>query len=824
MSALLSLFHRALRPLICLLCLWGLAGGALPGLARAAAADPPAKGVNAATDSRDTESGAETSADQSGGMDTRGEVPWHITADKLISLNDGVIVEASGNVVLERGDDSLYADFARYFTTTDWVFVRGNVIVRMGRDELKASEAEFDLNSSTGWLKNGSVFMAGPHIYFAGEHVTKHWGDRYTFENAKVTACDGPEPAWSVAAQEAVVEIDGYATLSHSTLQVKDQGVIYTPYLVLPAKTTRQSGLLKPDYGYSSLHGVYATIPWFWVIDKSRDLTFYATWLERKGFMPGVEYRSHTTDQNKTWLALDFLTDSTTVRTDDSDPIDPTDGRIRTNANRYWLRGMSQGQIGRSPWFYKYDLDYVSDQNFLREFQQRQTGFDATRNTLADYFSRDLQELDKNRITQGYVYRDWDRFGISFGARYEEDPSLGHGNARHSTDTLVQQVPSFNAYLYKGRLVPNLPLEVETHLDSSYMYRATGARGLRTELYPRFSLPVDIKYATLLASAGVRQTIYSNSSSQKGHRSNSELPRWERSGGESRTIPDLDLVAFTQASRVWQMPHDTPLPLTPDNAGQSRWVAVRHMLQPRLEYSWIPNVDQTSNPYYLEEDRLRPTNRMMFTLDNLFTVHQESVVATPNPDSQESASASLVSTYFDMARLRLRTGYDVSEATRTRHVEQYPRRPMLDVMADLSTYPAKWFGISGKIYVSPHSGDVTRSDEALSFYHERWGSWSVGYSSRNWQYDYASKVQHDVLQDIDFEQSLSLLTNSINFHLFPRLNLSYYNSFNLRSGEAYEHRLGLIYTHQCFNLVGQYIHKGREKSYHFSLELLGFNS
>lgn len=797
------------------LCLWGLlCGGTFPGTALAS--DPDPVGTNPATEN------AENSTADSGTMETGGDLPWRITADKMVSLNDGVIVEASGNVVLERGNDSLYADFARYFTTTDWVFVRGEVIVRMGRDELKATEAEFDLNSSTGWLKNGTVFMAGPHIYFAGENVIKHWGDRYTFENAKVTACDGPSPAWSLAAKEAVVEIDGYATLSHSTFQVRDQGVIYAPYMVLPAKTTRQSGLLKPDYGYSSLHGVYATIPWFWVIDKSRDVTFYATWMEHTGFMPAVEYRSHTTDRDKTWLALDFLTDSTTVRTDASDPIDATDGKIRTNKNRFWLRGMSQGQLGHSPWFYKYDLDYVSDQNFLREFQQRQTGFDATYNSLADFFNRDLQVMDKNRVTQGYVYRDWDRFRLSFGARYEEDPSLGHGNASHGTDTLVQQVPSFNAYLYKGRIVPSLPLEVETQLESSYMYRATGARGLRTELYPRLSLPVDIKYASLLATAGVRQTLYSNDSPQKNRQPNDELPRWERGGGNSRTIPDFNLMAFTQASRVWQLLHDTPLRITPDNAGQSRWTAVRHLLQPRLEYSWIPSVDQTDNPYYLEDDRLLPTNRIMLTLDNIFTVRRETVVAGKNPDDQESAS--LVSSYFDLARLRLATGYDLSEATRTRHLERYSRRPMLDVMANLSISPAPWLSFSGKVYVSPHSGDVTRSDQNLTLSNARWGSWSVGYSSRNWQYDYARKVQRDSLWDIDFEKSLGLLTNSINFHLFPRWNMGYYNSTNLRSGETYEQRFSLTYAHQCFNLIGQYIHKGREHSYRFSIELLGLNS
>ncbi|MBR3881328.1 MAG: LPS-assembly protein LptD, partial [Mailhella sp.] len=90
-------------------------------------------------------------------MQTGGEGPWTLNADKLVSIDDGVIVEASGGVLLQRGNDYLKADFARYYTATNWIFVQGNVEARMGRDMLNAKEAEFDLNTRTGWLKNGSI-------------------------------------------------------------------------------------------------------------------------------------------------------------------------------------------------------------------------------------------------------------------------------------------------------------------------------------------------------------------------------------------------------------------------------------------------------------------------------------------------------------------------------------------------------------------------------------------------------------------------------------------------------------------------------------------
>ena len=175
-------------------------------------------------------------------MEDTKEASWNLEADKLVTLSDNTIVEAQGGVVLQRGNDILKADFARYYSATNWVYLKGNVFVRMGKDDIHSDEAEFDLHSKTGWLTNGHVFMEGPHIYFSGSRIIKHWGDRYTFNKAKVTTCDGTSPAWSMNAEQAVVEIDGYAQLFHSTFDVKKLRESFTA----PSWYCRQRQLASP--------------------------------------------------------------------------------------------------------------------------------------------------------------------------------------------------------------------------------------------------------------------------------------------------------------------------------------------------------------------------------------------------------------------------------------------------------------------------------------------------------------------------------------------------------------------------------------------------
>ena len=109
------------------------------------------------------------------------DLPWHLTADRTVSDQNSDILEAFGNVDLHRGDDYLQADYARYYPDTKWVFLRGNVRAKFQGDYLSAGEAEFNLETSQGWLKHGQVFLEQPHIYFSGERLNKTGQHTYTF-------------------------------------------------------------------------------------------------------------------------------------------------------------------------------------------------------------------------------------------------------------------------------------------------------------------------------------------------------------------------------------------------------------------------------------------------------------------------------------------------------------------------------------------------------------------------------------------------------------------------------------------------------------------
>ena len=103
-----------------------------------------------------------------------GPMQWKLTADRIEGQHDSEYVQALGNAVLVKGFNVLKADSMRYYQKSRWVVLKGNVRVSWEGDILEAEEAEFDLNSMTGWLKRGKVFVGKSHIYFQSEAIRKY--------------------------------------------------------------------------------------------------------------------------------------------------------------------------------------------------------------------------------------------------------------------------------------------------------------------------------------------------------------------------------------------------------------------------------------------------------------------------------------------------------------------------------------------------------------------------------------------------------------------------------------------------------------------------
>ncbi len=768
---------------------------------------------------------------------------WRLTADSVTTLDDGAILEARGNVVIQRGNDVLKAEYARYYTETEWVFARENVFVKLGVDELTASEAEFDLKSYTGFLKDGHIFMGGPHIYFTGEHVNRQLGDTYAFKNATITSCDPADEAWKLKATEATIEIDGYATLSHTQLNVGGIDSPPIPWAILPAKVTRQSGLLKPDFGVSSLHGIFYSQPYFWAINESQDMTFTAGYFEHSGVMLSAEHRANINSDQKSWFAFDYLFSKSPSNLDEPDDIKGFED------NRYWFRGMANGKIFGTNWRYKVNLDYVSDDSFLLDYKSTLTGYDNTKDETFDFFGRDLAPLANDRISEFYLFNKWDVFELAASARYAQNPKYGQNALPLSTDTTVQTLPAIDAFLYPINIF-NTPLQIEASAQASYHYRELGTSGMRTILEPKLSLPLNLGFMSLLAQGsvnyknyfGTKNTYFDTSGHQtSNHVANvdstvvtaelqalmtlSRIWEFEESAehiNESNQVQAKNLVEIIEESETSKEEKDSSLNLNQPEVTSSRIVALRHTLMPRLSYSFVQDINQDDLPIYTVDDRIYPTNKIELSLRNIFTTKTLINKQIFNEDTQDYDSSSSYS-YNNIATFTLSAAYNYQEEQRTKYTDKYENRPFEDI-ALRANFNAFGLYFNTLASYSPYDNEFTRLDLGMNvplFGLSKYLAWNTSLSHRTENYDYQEFVSSPIGDTIYPSDDVSLWRNTLTITPTSNFNIHLIHDYDIEDNDMYSFELAASYQHQCYIFTLGYTYNENEQTYTFNLLLPG---
>jgi len=318
------------------------------------------------------------------------EIPWNIMAKSLTYNEKEGTYLAEGDVVITKAKQTLYTQRAVFNVKTGIAKVSGGLRLETDGDIITGKEGSFNLNTQTGKLVDASLFLRANNYYISGSLMQKTGEDSYLIKDCTVTTCDGVNPDWNITGSEVKVTVEGYGTIKNSAFRVRGLPIIYIPYMIFPAKAKRQTGLLPPRIGYSTLNGGEFEIPFFWAISDQTDATLYSRYMSKRGYMQGAEFRYVSGENSKGVIEFDILSDKEKTKnmTDqDALKISPFD---RTNSTRYWARGRADQNLPLGV-VARIDADFVSDQDYLREFEEKLFGF-GTRTNLADESRRPFQE------------------------------------------------------------------------------------------------------------------------------------------------------------------------------------------------------------------------------------------------------------------------------------------------------------------------------------------------------------------------------------------------------------------------------------------------
>jgi LPS-assembly protein len=495
--------------------------------------------------------------------------------------------EGSEEVEIDYQDVKIRSDKGRYDFQTKTATLEGHVIIDQGPSRMAGSRATFQLESKKGRLEDATADLA-PDYHIIAEWIEKIGEATYRVHNGIFTACDVPKPDWSFTLSDATITLDDYAYLKNVSFRAGTVPLLYTPYLVWPTKEDRASGFLVPGLGYSSRHGAYLGLTYYWVTGRPTDLTTNLDLFSNGSFGLGEEFRwAPTAESAGLFQGYEVHDTEATVCVPVSD--EPTSTEPCT---------MPDGKPGvftrRTKNRWKVRLDHVSD-----DLPYGFRGVLAIRDYSDEEYLQDIERsfalaTARQILSRGFLTKN---FGDdSFNLRLERTESF------FGQTVYQERVPSLEFFHRTSRIGASpLFLSLESSLSYFYVNRGPGLpRGTygRGDFHPVFSLPWKrIPWLSITAKFGGRWTGYANSTDDaETHFVDESFSRKYGEVGLSLVGPSF--------SRIY-------------DAEIGPFGKFKHIIEPRVDYNYVSDVtDPAAIPEYDEIDLALGRNDVRYAIVN----------------------------------------------------------------------------------------------------------------------------------------------------------------------------------------------------------------
>jgi len=313
---------------------------------------------------------------QNRGPQTPGNQPVQFYADEITYDSELGTVVASGNVEVTQAGRVLRADRVTFNERANLVAANGRVRMLEPTGEVLSG----DYVELTGDLREGVIqdfrMMLVDQSRFAATYGRRIEGNRTILTRAVYSPCElckeDPRraPLWQVKARR--IEHDQTAkdiVYRDAWLEIAGVPVVYTPYLSHPDPTVkRRSGLLAPEVGSTDSLGAIASLPYYFVLSPSSDLTLEPIVTTKGGIVAAGEYRQR--------FHSGFLEFSASAVS--APRVDENDDRIDGRDFRGHIKGTGRFDID-DEWRTGFDLARSTDDTYLSRYRLlRRYGFPSS--------------------------------------------------------------------------------------------------------------------------------------------------------------------------------------------------------------------------------------------------------------------------------------------------------------------------------------------------------------------------------------------------------------------------------------------------------------
>jgi len=318
---------------------------------------------------------------------------FSISAQNLVRDIEGGKVFIDGNVKIIYQNQFIEADSVVLDLIQKQAFLKGKVKVQTPQYQIGGHQIQLDYESAQGLIYEG--YVQSNNVRFQGHLIEKISDTEFDVADADYTTCSNCPPTWSFQASKIKAELGGYAYLKSTFFKVGKVPIFWLPYLAVPLKSDRQTGLLPPKIGYIPERGLVVSESLFWAPSRSHDMTFTLKNYELGGLKPLVEYRYNIAKGSHGIMNASYLRDSVFASDERYYRYRPDQKDVRIH--RWSFKSSNQHRIDDDTIF-RLQTSLVNDLQYPKDFYDEFINYSdpalENRLSLSKQFTHSVTTLD----------------------------------------------------------------------------------------------------------------------------------------------------------------------------------------------------------------------------------------------------------------------------------------------------------------------------------------------------------------------------------------------------------------------------------------------
>ncbi len=483
--------------------------------------------------------------------------PASIRAQVMHTDQSSNLMYGDGNVVITYHDATLTADHVRYNKLTKETWATGNVRLNQEGQEWAAPAGYY--NFETRALRTDHVRGFFDPVYLTAEHLETVGTNHYTAARVSLTTCAYDKPDFHVEAAHGDIFPGDRIALYNVVGYVHNVPVCWFPLMIWSLKGGAQPFMIS--LGDSSQSGFFILTTTYMRLNNNLRVGVELDERTSRGFGSGMEYDYNLGKAGAGMLRWYYINDAAPETSSNLVPkaeeIIPSD--------RYRVEWQHKDELTNNV-AVTVDLQQQSDALVIHDFFSPEFGRQSQPESVADITKR-----GENYTLSGMVQPQLN----PYFAEVERLPEVKLATDR----TKIWSTPLF----YEGETSAGYYDNVQGSFTNDALFVG---RTFRFDTFHQLVLPqFYFGWLSVVPRAGGRYTYYGDSpDSAPG------------TNDVKRFVGDLGTEASFKISRTWQDVQFQPLGVN----------GLRHILQPFVDYQWVPAPNVNSNQLF-QFDTLRTT-------------------------------------------------------------------------------------------------------------------------------------------------------------------------------------------------------------------------